>query len=665
MAIKLISKMLPLIVTMALALANGQKIVNYTEVIELKELPHTSGFYYQFINKMQSVENLWTFVIEMDHGVIYKQLDSLYNETHAFINYINSNSISNCTSQKLIQTQLNQFVANQIIALVKKHNDLDSKISKSGEYADHPELSLSLPKILNRKRRGLLNFVGNVDKYLFGVMDNNDANLLHKVAQNENALNNQVKQLNDELISIANYEEHAQCINAQINDVCVYIDAKMQLLQSQLNEIDRLYLRLDRAVDDAMNNKINSMIMTPKRLLKELLNVTAHVPSKLTWPVPLKLDNMHHLIQNKIIKSHVFITKNRKLLFILEMPLINQQIFNVYQVVPIPFCSKGKCAVIVPESKYIGVSTNQHNYVRLDDEATKHCKVTVDNLLCYKPEIVYASSEALACDVRIFLDVKSTDTIDVNKDCDVRIGKFDDEIFYAISYYNQWLYILQKDTKLILDCVDIQIAPLWLKSGTGIISSKNSKYSCKIGTSKADLPLVQIKSSLYSVIELPITTSFNISWALSDIDKFEIDSLRSNSDLDHKNLKGMTERLIDLRKRMNNNTMFTGSEIAQSDDTSWFCWFAYLLNVPCHVAHSALITIVVVSMFLFVFCLFVCCCPRCCCDMWSCLCSELCFGLKSCFQCGSIVKVKNGAHYGGNNDDDDIEMDVTKVFLNK
>ncbi|AHH82709.1 F protein [Buzura suppressaria nucleopolyhedrovirus] len=615
----------------------GDTIIDPHQLVTVKTLPHTSGFYYQPVNKMQFVEGIWTFVIEMDHKPIYMNLDMLYNETYAFIDFIDKSeeTVGNCSSKKIVQTELNTFVLQQIVALVKKHNDLDSKIPKSGEYADHPALTLTNKNLKNRRKRGLINGMGTMYKFLFGMMDHNDANLLHKVANGENSLNNQVKRLTDEMITLASYVEHLNCVEQHKTDLCVYLDAKLNLFQTQLYEIENLYTRLDRAVDDALNNKINDMIMTPKRLLQEMINVSTHLPAKMKWPVELKLKNMHSLLNNDILKIHVFITKERKLLFILEIPLIGQENYNLYQVVPIPFCNNGKCAIIVPDSKYLALSADRRNYVRLDDEETKLFKTNGNNLLCYKPRISHDSDKAVLCDIKILLDIESGGGVnDLAKYCDVRIGKFDTEIFYPIAYYNQWLYVLQENVRLVFDCdSDAVIGQLSLNAGVGILTGHDVPYNCKLTTHRVSLSLMQLKTNQISVFTLPVSTSFNLSSTLQDLDNFEVQSFLSNSNLDHKNLNGMTERLIDLRKRMENNTMFKGTDIEQASNTDegWFCWFVSFFGIKCHVAESIIATIVLLIMCLIVFRVYRCLCPG--------LCSELCSCCKR--DDSTVVRVNN------------------------
>ncbi|AAY59555.1 F protein [Clanis bilineata nucleopolyhedrovirus] len=619
------------------------------DVIDVHPLPHTSGFFYQPINKMQFVEDVWHFIIEMDHGDIFFELNSLYSETNELIRYIDKRpEFKNCSTAKIVRKEIDSFILKRILTLVKHHNDIDDKISHKRDRApmqlttDDPFKAVDGGDVRHRAKRGILNFVGTVDKFLFGVMDSNDADELHRLAKTSNALNQQVKELTDEMISISRFIEHKQCVEEQRADLCVYINAKVALILEQINEIDTLYTNLDRAVDDALNNKINSMVMTPERLLKEMTDVTTHVPLKLTWPVPLKLENMHDLINNHIIKTHVFITNDRKLLFVLEIPLINQQTYDVYQVIPIPYCNNdGKCAVIVPDSKYLGVSSNKRNYVRLEDDAPKICKMTTENLLCFAPKIIYDSSQATLCDIKILLK-NEDDYTKVHKDCDVRVGKFDTEIFYPISEYNNWLYVLQKDTEITFDCgKDMNISPLIIAAGTGTISGKNVTRPCKLVTKKVELSLHQLKNSLFSVSSVPISTYFNLSAALGDLDKLEIQSLRSNTDLDHKNLQGMTERLIDLRQRMNNNTVFNAQETELSNkEESTFCWLISFTPITCHAAQAFLITMACLTVFLIVYRIYKLLCPGLCSDACTCCC-----GLLSSRNESSVVKVNNRLHY--------------------
>jgi hypothetical protein len=612
-------------------LATTVKVVK-NDIIDVEPLPPTSGLYYQPINRMQFVEDVWHFIIEVDHGIIFEELQSLYTETNQLVVELKKQeTLANCSNFKIINVQIDTFVYKRIRELVEKHNILDNSVKKVGDFEDHKKLNLNEDNdndddgssLLVRRRRGILNFVGSVDKFLFGVMDSNDAHELHELAKSSNALDSQVKQLTDDIINLSNYVEHKRCVDEQRNDLCLYANAKIELIIQQLYEIDLLYEKLDRAVENVKYNRLNNIVMSADKLLSEMINVTSSVPKGLVWPVGLTRANVQLLMDN-IVKVHVFITEHRKLLFIVEVPLVNQQEFDVYQIIPIPYCEKEKCAIILPDSKYLGISTDRRNYVRLPDDVAKSCNVVNDLSLCYKPGVVLESSQATLCDIKILL--KSEDKIDFKQDCDVRVGKFDDEIFYPILDYNNWLYVLRHNTELTINCIGGggnggdgggYIEPVTLAQGAGIIKARGDQ-TCKLITKKSKISIHELKNKLKTVIIAPLSTSFNLSYILSDIDKLELQALKVNNDLDHNNLKGLTDRLVDLRKRMENNTVFSGADVTDEAESPSF-WD--LFNIDLHLIKTVFVWIVMGFIVLVAYKVYNCCCPGSCTHIFKTLCS--------------------------------------------
>ncbi|AXS67784.1 F-protein [Cryptophlebia peltastica nucleopolyhedrovirus] len=638
--------------------------IRVENLITVERLPNTSGLYYQPTNRMQFIENIWNFVIEMDHSKVFQELNALHEESLKLLSEIETatNASSSCVQSNLVSMGIKNIIMKRIKDLVNNHNTLDSKIQKAGSFEDHKDLSLH-----TRKKRGLFNFVGNVDKYLFGVMDSNDAERLNELAKNNNALNEQVKSLTDELIKMASFEEHKKCIDEKRSEYCSYIVAKFDLIQEQLNQIEFLYENLEKSVDDAKQNHLNSLVLTPKRLLNEIINI--HLPANLAWPVSSDMNGMNILIDN-FVKSHVFITNMRKIIFIVEIPLINNVEYNLFQVIPIPMCraknGEHKCAIVLPNSKYIGLSKDRRNYVRLDD--SPYCQTLHDRMFCSKPQIIYESNQAKLCDIKILLN-NDVENIDFEKDCDVRVGKFDSEIFYPISDYNNWLYVLEKDTDLLFGCTVLEYH---LKAGTGIIRGDGTK-NCVMNTKKVILSLRKIKNTvaLKTMITVPISSTFNLTAAINDIDKLNVLAINSNSDLDHTNLKGMTERLIDLRHRMNNNTMV--EETDQATAESWMCWFASWFGLKCRTAETIIVCIILAFAFLLIFKIYNCCCAGTISKLFECCKSDK----------PSVIRVNNQLHYVEDNQpsfmmkllnkngkpvnkfDDDNEKEESNFYKNK
>ncbi|AIE47740.1 fusion protein [Peridroma alphabaculovirus] len=583
-----------------------------SEIVQVKELPATSGLYFQSTSNMQFVQNIWHFVIEMDHGSVFMELKTLYDDVFELLEYLKDQAeFKNCPNAKIVTAEINSNIVRHIRELTRVHNMLDDKVPKAGDYERPEPVKL---KTHRRHKRGLLNFVGRVDKFLFGTMDSDDAHLLHQLANNSNSLNSQVKQLDDELIAIAKYIDHKAQVDAQkYSNICLYVTSKLNLICEQVAEIEALYNKLDRAIDSAKLNHLNSMVISPDRLLREMKNVSGHLAG-LSWPVPLTHDSMHVLIDT-IINVHVFVTEERKLLFILEVPLVNSQVYNLFHTIPLPFCdAHSKCAIVLPDSKYLGVSVDRRTYLRLDD--TKTCKMAGKLLLCYRPQIIYETNQAKLCDIRIFM--KSEREIDFEHDCDVRVGRFEDELFYATSDFNNWLYVLQNDVDLNFECTNSPtipdgnaILPIVLKAGVGVIRATGHD-SCKLTTKKSTLSVHELYSNLNSVIEMPINTMFNISAALHDIDKLQLNTMKTNNDLEHTNLHEMTDRLYELRRRIGNNTVFSGSDVTDEVESNWLAnWFAGV-GIDFHIVKMVFVWVVLTFVALACFKIYQTCCPGTC-----------------------------------------------------
>ncbi|AXR98119.1 hypothetical protein [Helicoverpa assulta nucleopolyhedrovirus] len=554
--------------------------IDPTNLLKIISLPRTIGLYFDKIYQMRFVEDVWHFVIEVDHNIIFEELVQLHNSYNNLVEWIKNKNLTSCENSETIFHDLQTYIYRQIIELIEKNNAIDhSAVAMNPDLVQIDAnrkwpvpLVTDKPTFSSRNKRNIgLNFVGSVDKFLFGVMDADDAEELHALAKNNNALNEQVKELDDELIRLVNYEDHLACIEKMKSETCDYVTNKMKLMQTQLNELKFLYINLDRAVDSAKYNRLSPTIMTPQRLYNEMRNVTGKLPDSLTWPIELNVNNMHTLIDH-VVNTHVFVTPQRTLLFIIEVPLVNTENYDLYNIVPVPMCNNNRtnCAVIIPTSKYIGMSQDKRNYVRLDD--THSCKSAGANTkLCYKPETILLSNLASLCDIKIFLN--EARDMDLMNDCDVRIGRFDKEIFHPIADFNRWLYMVDEVTELNFLCKNVKRS-LQLDAGVGLLEGIGNKY-CKVSTKRSTITLHEVKNNLLITEYVDMSSTFNFSRAIRDIDRmqFELEALGSNNDLDHDTLKSMTYRLTELRKEINNNTIFKGWQI-ENDNKPFVGWFS-------------------------------------------------------------------------------------------
>ncbi|AGE89983.1 hypothetical protein SlsnVgp128 [Spodoptera littoralis nucleopolyhedrovirus] len=628
-----------LIATVAVAsmliLSRGQaKIVN---VVPFKH-EDGGGIYFEHVNAVNFVSDTWHFVIEVDHNYLFGKVHNVFNEAESLIRVAGSTEMNSCHNREVVKMDVHLHIMEKCKVLQKYHRDIESKVKMIDEFINDPapDLITKAPlfesarrsrrsvsdasRVQRRRKRGAFDFVGKVDNYLFGVMDSDDAAELHRVAIGENSINSQVKNLTSAVIEMAdNIDKRLRCIEqARDLDKCNYLEKKYQALKDELVEIEKSYDKLNTAIDFAKGNRLSTYVITPETLMFAMANVTSKLPPDTSWPVETKLKQMHTLIDN-VMNTHVFVTTNRKLLFILEVPLIKTASYNLFEAISVPMCGgdgrgrHGKvveniCAIVLPSSRYIGISNDKHTYIRMDD--TLSCRQTEDRMLCFKPHTIYITAETALCDIRIMMK----ENVSTYDNCDVRVGRFNDEIFHPIADYNRWLYMVRVPTELNMLCSSLldEDSTIVLPAGVGVISGDGSQ-SCELATKRSTISVHKLKSDLMSTIRINFTASlYDLNEAIETAKRIMLDGTKSSSsssssnNLNRDSLKSVTIRLNELRKQMNNNTIFTGKEIGEGDDNDngWFDAFdfGFWKDVKIILYCAIVVAIAVVAFKVYAFC---------------------------------------------------------------
>nr|WOC30990.1 hypothetical protein GACBDANE_00003 [Spodoptera litura nucleopolyhedrovirus] len=605
------------------------------------------GIYFEHVNAVNFVSDTWHFVIEVDHNYLFSKVHNVFDEAESLIRVAGSTEMNSCHNREVVKMDVHLHIMEKCKILQKYHRDIESKVKMIDEFVNDPapDLVTKAPlfvesgprrsrrsvaaverlrdeRRLSRRKRGAFDFVGKMDKYLFGVMDSDDAAELHRLAVGENSINSQVKNLTSAVIEMAdNIDKRLRCIEqARDLDKCNYIEKKYQALKDELSEIERSYDKLNTAIDFAKGNRLSTYVITPETLMFAMANVTSKLPPDTSWPIETKLKQMHTLIDN-VMNTHVFVTTNRKLLFILEVPLIKTASYNLFEAISVPMCSGGGgggrknlappaeniCAIVLPSSRYIGISNDKHTYIRMDD--TLSCRQTEDRMLCFKPHTIYITAETALCDVRIMMK----ENVSTYDNCDVRVGRFNDEIFHPIADYNRWLYMVRVPTELNMLCSSLldEDATVVLPAGVGVLSGDGSQ-SCELATKRSTISVHKLKSDLMSTIRINFTASlYDLNEAIETAKRIMLDGTKSSSSSSSSNnlnrdaLKSVTIRLNELRKQMNNNTIFTGKEIGEGDDGGgWFDAFdfGFWKDVKIILYCALVVAIAVVAFKVYAFC---------------------------------------------------------------
>lgn len=441
----------------------------------LKDLSSASGIFYEKISEVHYYDQSWRLITYLNTSYIsYRQ--------EVVSHYVQK-------IEKICEIQKDTYACHKLFpTLQHKVPIIQNSYENLLSLISHKESK-------SRTKRGLINFIGSGLKALFGTMDDNDAEYIKNAIQNleENQkdsltilqdqttiLSNTVNNFNDSIASLRKTE-------FQINKVIKEIN---QMGKSMANEINQTVIELhttqmieyfnilviDTEID--LNKLINTVMFTKtghihplvvpiKVFLAKLLESQESLPSGMLYPVVLREENMHLILQISDITSYF---KNDVLVFVIKVPITNQDIFELYNMIPIP--QKGNLlastVMINPKKKYLIISKDKNKYT-VTENINKDCKNLGKEKICRIVPFTNPFTNGI-CETELFIAHKMLN-------CDIRTIKNDNEIWNRLETQNTWLYTITRPTTLSMNCgksEDIQL------SGTGTLTIKNK--NCKAST---------------------------------------------------------------------------------------------------------------------------------------------------------------------------------------
>jgi hypothetical protein len=207
----------------------------------------------------------------------------------------------------------------------------------------------------NRNKRGVFNFIGGI----FGTLGNEDANYYtDKITHLENeqldflklskeqisVVKTTLRSVNSTLLTVSEneklsegLEEMVKHINEQDGEIREMFTAYSLLLtinehSIQLNraiECRREYEILIDAVINSQKGIIQSQLITPAQILKQVKVSQANMPSDLSLPIPTSAAYQHLMLG--IISIYVFL-RDHFLVYAIRLPLTNNVFYNLHHI---------------------------------------------------------------------------------------------------------------------------------------------------------------------------------------------------------------------------------------------------------------------------------------------------------------------------------------------
>lgn len=276
---------------------------------------------------------------------------------------------------------------------------------------------------------------------------------IQKLNNNEVRLNKQIEKLNS--ILSENSKLHSKLLNTE------KINSIFNIIEGSLLSVSNILDTILNSILFAKVNVLHPYVLTPTKLYEELSN---SVQSKryTEFPISLSLQNIHTIIDLSKLTSYYY---NNKLVFVIQIPLINPIKFDVYKILPLPTPQELKhyqTYVLIQSPKlYIAVTDDRLSYALLD--SISECNiVNKDYKICPMPSVLSTINNP-TCETKLLTEVN----LALPDVCDSKVIYGNIDLWQKLNN-GKHIYVQSKPNKLTMKCSN-EITDYTLQ-GTGILT---------------------------------------------------------------------------------------------------------------------------------------------------------------------------------------------------
>lgn len=550
----------------------------------LKPIENNVGLYFQRETKLKVSNDKWTLLVYKDTQRLKDVYENNNNILHSLATMLNINQ---------------HFHMQSIHVDIKTHISLLGQISRDIKNKfEELELDVSTKP---RRKRGLINGAGSIWKFITGNLDASDGeyynNCINKIEKDEHQLealmkkqimvttsviknfnetirklqideetfNKDLKQIEQSLWDISDEVELVKR-KIQLINVCQQLMESYSFIEQQLNDILN-------AVTFARLNIIHTSIITPKDLVSSLENIAKSLQKN---NLPLSPREAKVATYLDIIELAAFQTMD-KLIFVLDIPLVEPELYTVYRLYPIPTKdNRTKLHYILPTiQRYIAKGDDSDQFITLSD--IEHCKEVMINIKLCKNLYSYPIDSNAICEAKL---LKTPQFTSLPKNCEV-ISIYTQDYKIQLLKPNMWLLIVTDQTPITIKCENAD--PISEIINTNNILTLQPSCSAFIGTTKIQASMTKVSEwhhNYSNTIKIP----FNCCIDMPDNahEKLNLKPLKIN-DLNLEDLEIAKHKLDQYSKDIDDL-------INEPFDQKYTPWFTYV---------SITLIVLVISVYIF------------------------------------------------------------------
>ena len=501
------TKLLALIVWAMLRAAKGN--AGY----EMNVYRESPGVYFEDLGHATLSNTAWTIVI-------YVPIQTMNSETSHLEQYVHY--IDKICSRMIIKNWTACSYFGDIMAhklqQIKNTQRLLYDIGQGGEGN-------------RRHKRGLFNFVGNLSKTLFDIMDNDDVQFCHdqieRFEQGTTTLTQLAKRqliivkstlctFNETLTDIEYNEKkmreglsklqmYVATFGSQVENATYLLSLKITIedhIAKALDPSHAIQRTLDILVDsiaDAQKGSLPPCVIPPTLLLDTLKSSSPSFPADTTLPFPLGKDYLHSMYQLSDVRVYTY---KECLEYVITVPLVHKKTFTVLRMIPIPVPVNQEhfLYVDVRDSVLCLDRARQYYFTMSEDELPK-CKLAeLGYYVCTHQCMLLSTLTTESCAVTMLQRKNSLPPV-----CDTRLVRLSNTVWTQLTN-NSWIYFAPHPDIMTILChnnnpVDVRlkgVGKLQVHPGCKGYSTSTLLYGSSIvGNTSA-----QITGDLLSQIDL-------------------------------------------------------------------------------------------------------------------------------------------------------------------
>jgi hypothetical protein len=432
------------------------------------------GLYYEHLGETSLYNTEWKAIIYVNLGQTDQEVDQLGQYIEHVIQLCQLTEVQNWTD-------CNHFsvLARENFVKVKGSEGLLRELIGGSQEP-------------GRKRRGVLNFVGEISKILFGTLDSDDAEYYNEQIRHFEENSEDITSLMKQQLSIvkatlgtfnetvSDLEYNSNVIKSGLIKLKDYMESVASNSESRLNildvkitvegyiakvnnALDAMQRNLDLMIESVMNAQkgiLQPQIISPSLIVETLRSSISSFPKDTMAPFILSKDSLH--LVTKICDIHIYV-RNNIMGFVINVPLISRGTFKTFRLIPIPIAiEKNKFIYLETENKLLYVDQIRQYYFSTGREELRRCKALEPNkYICKQNKPLLNSHMQECCEIKMLQP-----RLSIPKLCDTRIVQITHPIWTQLEKGNEWIYFIPLSDSMTILCPEKDPMDIVL-TGTG------------------------------------------------------------------------------------------------------------------------------------------------------------------------------------------------------